>query len=547
MHRFWNIVELQEAIFAACTPRAALLLGLTSKCFLEAALDRVWSQVQLECLVECLPPDIWHKWEDWDSDLVGHGWYWHQKRSLSQAEFDRILYYSRRVHEVTLGWEKWIDGSFFHSPNGKQPSTLLPQLRSASFYLSNPARRNEITETIDLRLFLRKSVTSMTLNISRVLSTNPTGPYKLFISELASRCPNLHQLRFRVDERESSGVSGLISQTICSCHFLQSVEVLKQHYGIDLVLSRQVLQYLADLETLTELVLPFVDFPPDHKFSKLSLRRLHVRSLGQHSLSGLKNLVFLRVENVLESKKADISPASLSCLKHCWVSGDRNFCVTLVIAAEGAPLTSLTLRMGRGFAFDEEIPLAQMLASIGQSSTLEQLTLKGSARPFHVVGQEDFLALRRCSMLTQLKVKYDLRLDDADWDSLLPCWPNLKILKLGWRNYGNTSLRVFETVARYSLQLVTCHMPFRANEVPELEDASTALPAAKLVDIITMNSELEADAEDVAKYFMALFPRLESIAIRLRSNFCSDDYTSWYEKVPMESDWDEVQYYLDER
>ncbi|KAH8799518.1 hypothetical protein DL96DRAFT_1824247 [Flagelloscypha sp. PMI_526] len=545
MHYLWRIAELNATILAFCPPRTALSFGLTTKYLLEGALDRVWSQIQLEHLVECLPRDIWQKREDMNGEMMGLGWYWRQKRALTQLEFDRILYYSRRVRTVSLDWETWIDGSFFHSPDGKQPLTLFPHLHSASFCLSNPGQRNWITETIDLRLFLGSSVSSLTLTLSRVLSNTSTGPYALFLLELANLSPNLRRLHLTVDEWRPAIVTDVLNQMVPSFRFLESFKVNNKTAGATLI-SRQVLQYLADLETLEELDLAFLEFPQDLRFASTHLLRLNLKSLGQRSLSGLRNLAFLRIENMSKSSKIDIAPISLPSLRQCWVSGDPSFCAMLVGAAEGAPLTRLVLRMENIISDHYDIPLIKMLTSIGRSSSLERLTLKGSAKSSDICGPDDFLALRECSRLVKLQIRYDFRLDDADWNTLLPYWPALRILKLGWKNYGNTSLRAFQAIAQHSPRLECCHMPFKTNEVPVLEVASTSLRTPRLEDIITMDSEIESGAQDIADYLMTLFPELYTTASHLEPKFCQDDYISWYEKAPVESGWDDVQRYIDE-
>ncbi|KAH8835017.1 hypothetical protein DL96DRAFT_1549676 [Flagelloscypha sp. PMI_526] len=547
MHYLWQIAELNTPILAFCPPKTALSLGLTAKYLLEGALDRVWSQIQLEHLVECLPRDVWEKWEDMNGEMMGLGWYWRQKRALTQAEFNCVLYYSKRVHMVTLGWERWIEGSFFHSPDGKQPLTIFPHLHSASFCPSYPERSNWITEIIDLRLFLGSSVSSLTLNLTHVLSNKPTGPYALFLKELATLSPNLHRLHLTIDEWNSNIVADVLSQITPSFRHLESFKVNNRRVGTTLI-SQQVLQHIADLETLKELDLSFLELPQNFRFTSTSLHRLNLKSLGQHSLSGLRNLAFLRIENVSKSGKVDFAPVSLPSLRQCWVSGDPSFCAMLVGAAEGSPLSTLVLRMEQNTISDHyEIPLIKMLTSIGRSTSLERLTLKGSARSSHICGPDDFLTLRECSSLVKLQIRYNFRLNDADWNMLLPCWPALKILKLGQKNHGNTSLRAFETIAQHSPRLECCHMPFKTYEVPVLRNASTSLPTARLEDLITMDSEIESDAQDIAEYLMALFPELYTIAARLEPKFCQDDYISWYEKTPVESEWDDVQKYLDER
>ncbi|KAH8822517.1 hypothetical protein DL96DRAFT_353774 [Flagelloscypha sp. PMI_526] len=448
MHRLWSIAELQDEILPFCTSKAAVSLGLTTKSLLERALNHVWSQVQLERLIECLPRDVWYKLEDMNGEMMGLGWYWCQKRALAQEEFDRMLYYSRRVHIVTFDKLKWVDGLFFRSPDGKQPPTLFPQLHTASLFFSNPVD-SSIKEVMDPRLFFGTSMSSLTLNLSRALSSRPTGPYALFLLELGSISPNLRQLHLSVDEWNGNSVMDILSQAIPSCRLLESFKVDSPNEKTAII-SRKVLQFLANLETITELRLPFVEFPQDLLFAPTSLQHLHLKPLGPRSLSGLRNLTFLRIDNASKCKKFDIAPMSLPSLKQCWVSGDPSFCAMLVEAADGAPLTNLILRMEASTSDRRDIPLAQMLASIGRSSSLERLTLKGSAKSSHIIGLEDFLALGKCSNLVKLQIRYDFRLDDANWDTLLPCWPALEILKLGWKNHGDTSLRVFEAIQRHS-------------------------------------------------------------------------------------------------
>ncbi|KAH7912434.1 hypothetical protein BJ138DRAFT_788829 [Hygrophoropsis aurantiaca] len=210
----------------------------TCRSFHEPALDVLYSRVDIACLVQCLPQDLWYK----DESLVLHF-----RRTMELQDWDHFLRYSRRVRTLSINPPFAINQNIFQAlshplTNG---SEIFPRLVDLEVI--------GLTNHDFASLLLTRNLTSLSIFFIEgdAIATN-------IIPSLSSTCPSLRRIKLaRSGQYISNETVGAICEVLCKLPLLEDVDCPR------ILASDQVLSHLACLPSLKQLSIALPAYLPE--------------------------------------------------------------------------------------------------------------------------------------------------------------------------------------------------------------------------------------------------------------------------------------------
>ncbi|KAJ6520834.1 hypothetical protein B0H19DRAFT_380295 [Mycena capillaripes] len=258
MHRCWAVPEVLRLIFLQLAQndlglppvlgrpqnaKALSCLARTCRRFSDPALDILWRrQYTLLPLLQCFPPHLW-EFSDTPSSRT-----FHFRSPIGHSDWDRVLSYSSRIREISLGWDLPVDVLellIISAP----VLCLLPNIQELTWRSHEPGAFPYI------RLFLGPQLTAIKISIQ------PTVQYASFLSYLTSNFPSLLDVSLHTTEETIDAASTFVSA-------LTKVRTLSVTH-----LRPKAYQHLSSLSTLKHLTISQLNglaFPDDAGFGPYS-------------------------------------------------------------------------------------------------------------------------------------------------------------------------------------------------------------------------------------------------------------------------------------
>ncbi|KAH7917415.1 hypothetical protein BV22DRAFT_1100914 [Leucogyrophana mollusca] len=399
-HPIFSLEEILSIIFRYCGSRksssgreeldSGTLASLAKTCrsFRNPALDVLYSDTDMACLVRCMPKDLWVIRSIRDHVFLNF------QRVMEQEDWDLFLSYTCRVRRLRTRSSYAVNSEIYcalsHPPAN---STMFPKLVHLNCGPEAPVE------------FLLHLIKPILISLSlRFKSGNAI--FSDILLSLPSKCPNTRNLKIsRSGPRIDEDTTKSILDVVCA---LPRLQVL---WSVEIVLSEKTLSHLAYLPSMTLLEARIPAYPLK-EFQKGSgafraLRRLHLSSLTLGSCIQV-------LESVASSCISDI---------HLFVDdGSR----------------------------DDDLQKAFSLLSAFQNIThlvIIEHARKPSAVPNNYIIDLDMLSplLRLCNLEhLRLCTQSIFCLDDKDVEKMAFAWPRLELLDLwrkgGWRSGSQITL-----------------------------------------------------------------------------------------------------------
>ncbi|KAF7300514.1 hypothetical protein HMN09_00935900 [Mycena chlorophos] len=239
MHPALGIPEIVHEIALAANARyhnGKTLLALATTChtFLDPALNELWCDLgSFRRWVQCFPDGLFV----YEKVLTGDGQDFTVKRPMLASDWERPLFYAKRVRRLTYGFFTHSTWPVLHRMVMSLPSgCVFPRLLSLGFPITN-----EPEELIFLRFFLPSTLSSVCIH--------NCGPYFLdILPTLGQLCPALRDVTLQVhDMQPDERFVQATSDFIVRLHHLRSLTAP--------TLNWEALQHLAELPNLSQLKL----------------------------------------------------------------------------------------------------------------------------------------------------------------------------------------------------------------------------------------------------------------------------------------------------
>ncbi|KAJ7657617.1 hypothetical protein DFH06DRAFT_1297678 [Mycena polygramma] len=343
---------------------------MTCMTFQDPALDYLWRSTPLaRLLTSCMPSDLWAV------DFVEGGCvitkHIRQLRPIDASDWKRRRLYAPRVKKLSSGSDDWELEKIFPSLSVAFPDAVLPNLHSLVW-------NHRDSQFHHIHLFLRPTVTQIQFSISCASDTASS-----LLSTLASRCPNLTNIRIPRNPANSRALSRFVIGLL----FAQSISVP--------CLEQDALEYLSELPTLKSLSLETfpaaLDVWPGRTLPTFSaLRHFYITdaTTSRHRFEWLRRLKCTPSWPVFNSVVYSI----------------RHETLILLLCFEN--LTSLRLNSAAGFDLDDE-SILQMARSWPQIVVLHLSGGLSSARDPRTTLASMHTIARHCPRITSLSIAFD--------------------------------------------------------------------------------------------------------------------------------------------
>ncbi|KAJ7511577.1 hypothetical protein B0H11DRAFT_1788829 [Mycena galericulata] len=436
-------------------------LARTCRAFSDPALDLLWkSQYTIIPLLRCFPP---HLWEITGSGTPDDPKIFRFRSSIKHSDCARVLSYSFRIREITLGHDltglpKDLPLPVLEVLNVLGVGCLLPNVQHLGWSPNDPTVFPSIT------LFLGSALSSVHLTVL------PTLPHLSLLSHLAAKFPTLQKVS--ISEPTSAVVNATIvlavSSLVLAMTNAKEVRVPYLHAEAYLHLASLTSLEILEVDALYGVSSPKLGAPPHPSFQ--SLRDLNLRSC---TIEGATDLVTMFSNPPLESLYLVVS-ASPSA------STMQAFFTTLADHASHSHLTHLDVHIGESLdpvsysgtllvlppllTFHNlryvslELPFGMAIDDSWCSSLafphLEELVLEPRGSPPSTVRLAALVAFaRNCPVLRELT----LPVDATDTAALtLPLQPRVRQTNLRRVWFPDSPIRSAPPVARFLSSLFPC-------------------------------------------------------------------------------------------
>ncbi|KAJ7461130.1 hypothetical protein FB451DRAFT_1371392 [Mycena latifolia] len=455
-------------------------LARTSMVFLNPALDVLWShQGTLVNLLRTMPGDLWDITETRDNggngeddDAVPSNLRIALRRTATFADWDRFLFYSRRVQSLSVGPQDLETQEVYETLSSCFPEDLIfPRLRKLDWA--------PVTEETShyVGLFLGPGITDLAIDILTI-------PDLSIFSTIADKCPLLTIVAIGTSFIPSVAAIPSVSKFVCALRHLESLVVAD--------LNQAALAHIAGLPALRYLWLmsfnyriPPVPPPP-----------------GSPHFPAL---------TTLECEKMENAPALLEYLKPPL----ENF--TLITRRRRVPLTKDTTRK-----------FYSALASHCSHVSLQTITVQRGyySEPVHASQLEEYtvggdilrpLFCFRNLVSVWLDHATDVDLDDAVVKDMARAWPRIARLALptapDHRVRSRVTLEGIYAFAKRCPCLEELRIEFDATVVPKTKVNGRKRFRASQGSLFELDvaSSAIGKARPVAKFLSAIFPSLDII------------------------------------
>ncbi|KAJ7641047.1 hypothetical protein FB45DRAFT_1053670 [Roridomyces roridus] len=425
MHRCLRIPEIVQLIVSHLDPqyrtgKNQLALLARTRIFHEHALDILWShQTRLAPLIKCMPDDLWEVNGQRSGTVLVF------RRPVVGSDWDRLLYYSRRIRSLEIPSALTEDLSKVYRALLKSDipgQYLLPNLRSlscGSLYARKSIRPRH------LALFLGPRISVLKCN---------TAHTSLF-PEITGRFPALKAVTLERPYRgESNSDTGPEDRSISTfIGGLQSVERLET-VSADL----PALLHLGALTSLRTLKL--------YSIPAVSLSSLHDQDLFPNLVSVQLNAPLARPESAAEFIRSWTRPPVNS--------------VGISLPEATAPLVDGILGALSEHCSQESFESLEISLSIGAQGE------HGEILPGHALR-----SLTRFVNLVELTIEtsHGYNLDDAFMAELASTWPEIEILRLKGERHNHLptmTIASLYTLGEHCRYLRELELNFDALSVP---------------------------------------------------------------------------------